>query len=129
MRRLVVLGVLLGLVACVVFGATAQEDAWIPGLASFLIPGLGQVLNDEVSKGVLHFVVMLGIDAGARILAYTLFRYSAFYYGGYTAYGIWALSIGWRVFSGLDAYNVAKDTGFSLGWGEDGLTLAYGVRF
>jgi len=31
----------------------------------------------------------------------------------------------WSVYSGLDAYNVAKDTGFTLGMTGDGLTLAY----
>jgi hypothetical protein len=128
MRRIAVLGVVVAVLMGVVVVGSAQDDAWIPGIASFFIPGLGQVLNDEVSKGVLHFVVMLGIDAGARLLLYGLLPFSPgiAIYGGY---GIWALSIGWRVFSGLDAYNVAKDAGFTLGWGKDDLTLAYGLRF
>jgi len=125
MKRSVVVLVVMGLLVGCVFAVSAQDEAWIPGLASFLIPGLGQVLNDEVSKGIVHFLVMVGIDAGARFLAYGLPSYLRLYMG----YGIWAFSLGWRAYSGLDAYNVAKDTGFTLGWRRDKLTLSYGLAF
>ena len=125
MKRLAVLAIVLGLLVGCVFTGSAQDESWIPGVASFLVPGLGQVLNDEINKGILHFLVMVGIDAGARFLSYGLPSYLRMYMG----YGIWALSIGWRVYSGFDAYNVAKDTGFTLGWSRDRLTLSYGFAF
>jgi len=115
----VVLCVIVALLATT-FGAMAQsDDAWIPGLASFVLPGLGQLLNDEMDKAILHFGIAVAVDVGAYYLAALLpFTY-------YTApiIGLAHLAVG--VFSGLDAYNVAKDTGFSIGLIENGIAVSY----
>ncbi|UCF10405.1 MAG: hypothetical protein JSW65_01615 [Candidatus Bipolaricaulota bacterium] len=124
MRRMVVLFVVAALIGGVMLGATAQEDAWIPGLASFLLPGLGQLLNDEIDKAILHFLVDLAIGVGGSFAV----RYVPVPW--YTRTTIVAAAhLAWAIYSGLDAYNTAKDTGFTLGWGEDGLTLGYAMRF
>jgi len=121
-KTLVVCIVLVGLLAGIAMSVGAQQshDAWIPGLASFLIPGLGQLLNDEVDKAIIHFGVDVAIIVGGGYLAYLL-PYGYWY--GYSAVGL--AHIAWSLYSGYDAYNVAKDTGFSLGMTEEGLTLSY----
>ena len=122
-KTLVVCIVLAGLLTGIAMsvGAQQSQDAWIPGLASFFIPGLGQLLNDEVDKAIIHFGVGMAIPvAGAfavSVLPWNL------WVAGYSAVAL--ATVAFRVYSGLDAYNVAKDTGFSLGMTEEGLTLSY----
>ncbi|MCD5415686.1 hypothetical protein LR032_01035 [Candidatus Bipolaricaulota bacterium] len=93
----------------------------MPGFPAFLIPGLGQLLNDEVEKAIIHFGIGMAIPVAGMfivpILPWELWTV------GHAAVAL--ASIGFRVYSGLDAYKVAKDTGFSLGMTKDGLTLAY----
>ena len=117
MRKAVVVIVVALSLLFVTFGATAQNnDAWIPGLASFVLPGLGQLLNDDVSKAILHFGVDIAIIA------------AGYYIGLFLPFGFYAipaLHLGWALFSGLDAYNVAKDTGFSIGFVENGIAASY----
>jgi hypothetical protein len=121
----VVGAVLVGMVAILLSGVPAhgasQSDAWVPGLASFIIPGLGQLLNDQVDKAVLHFAVAVGISVGGSLASVALLH-GGFWYGYYI---VGAAYLAWSLYSGLDAYNVAKDRGFSLGMTEDGLTLSY----
>jgi hypothetical protein len=120
MRKVIVslcVGVIL-LVSTV--GAVAQtNDAWIPGLASFVIPGFGQVLNDEIDKAILHFGVAVVINVGGYYVAALL----PFSYFSYPLVGL--IHLGWAAYSGLDAYNVAKDQGFRLGLVEDGIGFAF----
>jgi len=113
---------LLAVMAASSFAQTApRTDAWVPGLASFIIPGLGQLLNDQMDKAIIHFGVAVGISVGGSLISSVLF-YNGFWYG----YSITAAAyLVWSAYSGLDAYNVAKDQGFSLGMTEDGLTLSY----
>jgi hypothetical protein len=119
-----VLFVVAALVGGVMLGAVAQEDAWIPGLASFLLPGLGQLLNDEIDKAIIHFLVDVGIGVGGY------FAVSVLPVPWYARTSLVAAAhIGWAIFSGLDAYNVAQDTGFTLGWNEETLTVSYALRF
>ena len=120
MRKIIVslcVGVIL-LVSTV--GAMAQtNDAWIPGLASFVLPGLGQFINDEVDKAILHLGIAIALDVGAYYVAAKLpFNY----YYSYPLVGL--VHLAWGVYSGLDAYNVAKDQGFRLGLVEDGIGFA-----
>ena len=117
MRKAVVVVVVALSLLFVTFGATAQDnDAWIPGLASFVLPGLGQLLNDEVDKAIIHFGVDVAIIAAGYYIGLLL---------PIGFYAIPALHLGWAVFSGFDAYNVAKDTGFSIGFVENGITASY----
>jgi hypothetical protein len=119
MRKLIVtlcVGVIL-LVSTV--GAVAQSnDAWIPGLASFVLPGLGQFINDQTDKAILHLGVAIALDAGAYYVAALL----PFSYYTYPLVGL--VHLGWAVYSGLDAYDVAKTQGFRLGVVDNGIGFA-----
>ena len=119
-KTLVVLVVALGLLVGMAVGASAQpSEAWIPGFASLLIPGLGQFLNDEVGKAFTHLGVAVAINV-AGYYANVLFPL------GYYGYPIWGLAhLTWSLYSAYDAYTVAKQRGFSIGFTDDGLTLSY----
>ncbi|MEA3239463.1 MAG: hypothetical protein U9Q94_06765 [Candidatus Bipolaricaulota bacterium] len=124
-RGFVVVTLLVGLLAVMAVSSFAQTaprtDAWVPGLASFIIPGLGQLLNDQMDKAIIHFGVAVGISVGGSLISSALL-YNGFWYG----YSVVAAAyLVWSAYSGLDAYNVAKDQGFTLGMTEDGLTLSY----
>ncbi|MEA1870593.1 MAG: hypothetical protein U9N00_00125 [Candidatus Bipolaricaulota bacterium] len=120
-KTLVVCIVLAGLLAGIAMSVGAQQshDAWIPGFASFFVPGLGQFLNGETDKAIVHFGVFIAIDIGG------LYLLPWHYYGYRYRYIIGLAHLAWAIYSGYDAYNVAKDTGFSLGMTGDGLTLSY----
>jgi TM2 domain-containing membrane protein YozV len=126
LKRLVVVLVVVGVVAGV--GASvsaARTEAWIPGLASFLIPGLGQLLNDQVDKAIVHFAVDVVILVGGGMVSSLVLP--GYWYYGYSLVGL--AHLGWAIYSGYDAYTVAKEKGFSLGFTEDGLTLSYNLTF
>ena len=101
-------------------GAVAQtNDAWIPGLASFVLPGLGQLINDQMDKAILHFGIAVAVNVGGYYVAALLpFRY----YYSYPLVGL--LHLGWALYSGLDAYEVAKARGFRLGVVDNGIGFA-----
>ena len=117
-KRVGVVCVVLSLLV-LTFGAAAQPDqAWIPGVASLVLPGLGQFLNDEVDKAFLHLGVAIALDIGAYYVAMLL----PFSYYSYPLVGL--VHLAWGIYSGLDAYNVAKEHGFSIGVVENGLTFS-----
>jgi len=121
-RRLVVVATVVALLSVLSVGAFAQStnsDAWIPGIASFLIPGLGQLLNGQMDRAILFFGVDIAIIVGGGYIS-TIAPYG---YLGYSVVGLAHLA--WSLYSGFDAYNVAKDNGFRFGITSDGLTLAY----
>jgi hypothetical protein len=118
MKKVLVLGcVMVGVLLVSFSSLAASSDAWIPGLASFVVPGLGQLLNDQMDKAVLHFVVGVGISA----LGYGI--------GWYILPGAWyltpALYFAWSIYSGYDAYTVAKKSNFTLGFVERGVGFSY----
>lgn len=119
MRGLIVtlcVGVIL-LVSTV--GAVAQtNDAWIPGLASFVLPGAGQFINDQVDRAILHLGIAIALDVSAYYVAGLL----PFTYYSYQLVGL--VHLAWGVYSGLDAYDVAKAQGFRLGLVENGIGFA-----
>ena len=121
MRKLIVtlcVGVIL-LVGTV--GAVAQtNDAWIPGLASFVLPGLGQFINGQTDKAILHLGIAIAVDVGAYY-ATTILPISYLY----SAPLIGLVHLGWATYSGLDAHGVAKEQGFRLGLVEDGIGFAF----
>ena len=119
-KCVVVLAVAVGMLVGMTAGASAQPtEAWIPGFASLLIPGLGQLLNDQLNKGILHFGVAVAINVAGYYAA-------VFLPLGTYGYPVWGLAhLGWALYSAYDAYDVAQDRGFSLGLSEDGLTLSY----
>jgi len=117
MKRCVVAACTIVVVLGATLGVSAQTDeAWIPGLASFVLPGLGQLLNDQVSKAIIHF----GVDVAIIGLGYYVGSFMPFGY-----YAIPALHLGWALFSGFDAYNVAKEQGFTIGLVENGFAISY----
>lgn len=77
----------------------AQEDLSpiVPAIASFVIPGSGQLVNDQPNKALTHFVVGVGV--------------SSIYYLPFTYTPIWrvlpALQLAWHGYSSYDAYQVA----------------------
>ena len=118
-KRVGVVCVVLGLLA-LTFGATAQPDqAWIPGVASLILPGVGQFLNDEIDKAFLHLGIAIALDVGtyyvAALLPFTYYRYPL----------MGLVHLLWGLYSGLDAYNVAKDRGFTIGVAENGFAFSY----
>ena len=112
MRKLVVTLFVGALILIGTVSAAAQESApWLPGLASLVIPGAGQLINDQMDRALLHFGVGLGISVGTWLVA------AVVPYGvGLIVAPIGMLgSLGWAIYSAFDAYGVAKDQGFSLG--------------
>jgi hypothetical protein len=117
-KRVGVVFVVLSLLV-LAFGASAQQNqAWIPGVASLALPGLGQFLNDEVDKAFLHLGIAIALDIGAYYVAALL----PFSYYTYPIVGL--VHLAWGLYSGLDAYNVAKERGFTIGAVENGLTFS-----
>jgi len=124
MKKLIAVGILVvGLLVGMTAGASAARnpDSWIPGIASFLIPGLGQLLNDQVSKAIIHFGIGMAIPVGGALSVAVL--PVNLWTAGYSVVAL--ATIAFRVYSGLDAYNVAEETGFSIGMRPSGLTLSY----
>lgn len=117
-----VVGLVVFLVLAVAVVGSAQDtQAWIPGIASLAIPGLGQLLNDEIDKALVHF----GIDIGIIVLGSyvtSLLPYTM----GYTRYAlVSAAHLAWSLFSAYDAYSVAKDQGFSISVVGNGVRFSY----
>jgi hypothetical protein len=118
-KRVGVLCVVFCLLA-LAFGATAQpNEAWIPGVASLVLPGLGQFLNDEVGKAFLHLGIAVALDVGAYYVA-TLLPFSF-----YTYPLVGLVHLAWGLYSAYDAYSVATDQGFTFGVVENGFAFSY----
>jgi hypothetical protein len=103
-KLVVLLVVVLGAMAIFPLIAAAQErprDPLIHGLASFLIPGLGQYLNGEPDKALVHFLVAVAIPTAGYYLAVITVN-------PFLAYAVPLVQLGWHVYSALDAYNVAQ---------------------
>lgn len=97
--------VLAAVVGLGVVGWGQREPNPIPlihGIASFVIPGLGQYLNGEYNKALTHFAVDVVIVVGGGYLAAILpYPGLPLYWGVGVAHTLWALYSGW------DAYTVA----------------------
>jgi len=113
----------VGLIVCLLaltFGAPAQtSQAWIPGVASLALPGLGQFLNDEIDKAFLHLGIAIALDIGAYYAASLL----PLSYYTYPIVGL--VHLGWGLYSAFDAYNVAKEQGFTIGVVENGIAFSF----
>lgn len=115
-KRLVVfLLVAFVLLAVLPVGGVAQErkvtaDPLLFGVASFVLPGLGQYLNGESGKALAHLLI-----AAAIPLVCNLITYFAFPFDYYPRYSLCALAyLGWAAYSAMDAYQTAKRRGGTL---------------
>lgn len=118
--------VVAAVVALGVGGLGRQEPNPIPlihGIASFALPGLGQYLNTEYDKALLHFAVDVGLIAVGRLVLWPLVYSISPWYG----YGILVLPHTlWALYSGWDAYTVAlKREGLSLKVSPTGFALNF----
>ncbi len=81
-------------------------------------------MNDQPDKAILHFGVDVAIVVGGYYLASMTYNpYSLFPNRGFALVGL--AHFAWSLYSGYDAYTVAKEKGFTLGFSGDGLTLSY----
>jgi hypothetical protein len=120
-KAVMVLCLTMGLLL-VSLGASAQNgpsQAWIPGLASLVLPGLGQLLNDQMDKALVHF----GVDVGILVIGYYATTLLPLGFPGFVVLPLAHLA--WAVYSGYDAYTVAKEQGFTVGLIENGVSLSY----
>jgi len=114
MIRIVVSVILVALVFVTLpqvesFGAQDQPkcrvkgDPLLIGGASFLIPGLGQFLNGEDSKGLVHLVVGLGLPTAVYVISLASPLGELVYVLAPLLY------LGWGVYSAMDAYNLSSN--------------------
>ena len=80
-------------------------DPIVPAIASFIIPGAGQLLNDQPDKAITHFAVAVGINALNYFLVYSVYTSSP----AYSPYLGGTLHLAWSAYSAFDAYEVAED--------------------
>lgn len=118
--------VLVAVVGLTVAGVGQQEPNPIPlihGIASFAIPGLGQYLNAEYDKALVHFAVDVGIIVLGRLVLWPLVYSISPWYG----YGVVALPHTlWALYSGWDAYTVAlRREGLTLKVTPTGFALTF----
>lgn len=80
------------------------------GVASFLIPGLGQGVADEWGRGALFFLANLGLGVGSYITYYGMLHYREPYKTNNTYY-FWAITaarLAVDIWSITDAVKIAK---------------------
>ena len=120
MRKLVGLIVVVSVVGCLcgLPGIAAEEatprDPLLMGVASFLVPGLGQFIQGDTDTALTHFLVALVIPVAGGYLAIASPAPSLVS----VAAGIAQLS--WAFYSATDSYKMAveynEEHGFSLGF-------------
>ncbi|MGQ9700796.1 MAG: hypothetical protein ACUVQS_07110 [Candidatus Bipolaricaulaceae bacterium] len=76
-----------------------RRDPVLYGLSSFVLPGLGQYLNGEPDKALFHFLIAVALP---------IMCYYALPYHPVSATVCPMLSLGWHVYSGIDAYEMAQ---------------------
>jgi hypothetical protein len=80
--------------------ADEEISPLVPSVASFILPGSGQLINDQPDKALTHFVVGIGIYS-----SYTF----TFLYRSPLFRVIPLLNLAWSGYSAYDAYQVASD--------------------
>ncbi|MGC9064746.1 MAG: hypothetical protein ACP5JL_08725 [bacterium] len=81
--------------------AEAQQakkmDPVIAAIASLILPGLGQYLLGDQSKGLTHLLIDIGIWVVSIVLSFV-------------GIGLitWVLAPLWSIYSAIDAYNMAS---------------------
>lgn len=77
-----------------------EKDPLLYGLASFVLPGLGQYLNREPSKALTHFLIAVAIPVFCPVLV------PDYWVIGWRL--CWLFQLGWHAYSAMDAYETAK---------------------
>lgn len=72
------------------------------GLASFVVPGLGQVIQGDMEKGLTHFLIDVAIGVAGGYLAY-LTPY------GFITPVVVAAHLVWAIYSATDSYQMAVE--------------------
>ena len=110
-RTLIVLLIGMVLLALLPTVGMAQEraqprDSLLYGLGSFIIPGLGQYLNEEPGKALAHFIVAVAIPTVCEVVDYILPRPLPWRLRRALC-GL--LSLVWHAHSAIDAYETAEE--------------------
>jgi len=106
MRTLILLAVLIVLTAPAALAQDTASQARNPmlyGLGSFVIPGLGQMFQGEIEKGLVHLGIGVAIPVAGVLVAI------ASPTGGLILSLLPAASLGWAVVSAFDSYQMALD--------------------
>lgn len=110
MFKLVAAILIVGVAFLTVFqvtGISDEEEATlvnplIPGLASFMVPGTGQLLIGDSDRALLHFFV----DIGVIVSSYSTALASQ------TPFLVWEITsiawLGWSAYSALNAYSSTR---------------------
>ncbi len=83
-----------------------KGDPLLIGAASFFIPGLGQFMNGEDGKGLMHLIVAVALPTAVLVSAFFVSTFAPplaalLYLTSPVIY------LSWAVYSAIDAYNVA----------------------
>ena len=107
--KIIVIAISVGLIVLLpsVMGAAQEErvsprNPFLCGVASFIIPGLGQLLNNEPNKALNHFLIAIAIPVVGYYAA--LASPTPGLVIGATA----VAQLGWAFYSAMDAYHVAQ---------------------
>jgi len=85
-----------------------EGPALVPAVGSFVLPGLGQFLNGQTNKGILHFGVALVPPAAAYLMS-SLFLATGSGMLSPVLGLLPALQLGWHAYSAWDAYSVSGE--------------------
>jgi len=89
---------LMGTFAMAAEAQQAQKlDPMLAAVASLILPGLGQYLLGDQSRGLNHLLIYIGIYVVGTVLSYVGIGFI-----------IWALAPLWAIYSAIDAYNMAS---------------------
>ena len=82
--------------------AQSEIEPVVPALASFILPGFGQLINEQPEKALTHFIVDVGIVTAAYFISYPYYKRAPYVPVG-------TLHLAWSAYSAYDAYTVAED--------------------
>ncbi|MEF8837170.1 MAG: hypothetical protein V5A87_04885 [Candidatus Bipolaricaulota bacterium] len=91
-----------GLLITSIGGQSLAQDRLspvVPSIASFILPGSGQLINDQPNKALTHFVIGVAI--------YSSYTFTFIYRSPYYSV-VPALNLAWSGYSAYDAYQVAS---------------------
>lgn len=110
MFKLVAVILIAGVALLTAFQVTATADEeeatlvnpLIPGVASFMVPGTGQLMIGESDIALLHSLVSIGILVSGYWAVLSL----------QTTFPVWEITViaelGWSAYSALDAYSSTR---------------------